>query len=50
LIDRAKKWCDETGTCGLILETEKTDNIGSKLYARCGFKYDGNHNYYYWWK
>lgn len=50
LIDQAKQWCDETGACGLMLETEKTNDIGNTLYPRCGFEYDGNHNYYYWWK
>lgn len=50
LIDRAKQWCDETGACGLMLETEKTNDIGNKLYPRCGFEYDGSHNYYHWWK
>jgi len=50
LIDRSKQWCDETGACGLMLETEKTNDIGNKLYPRCGFEYDGLHNYYYWWK
>lgn len=50
LIDRAKQWCNETGACGLMLETEKTNDIGNQLYPRCGFEYDGNHNYYYWWK
>ena len=50
LIDRSKQWCEETGACGLMLETEKTNDIGNKLYPRCGFEYDGNHNYYYWWK
>lgn len=50
LIDRAKQWCEETGACGLMLETEKTNDIGNKLYPRCGFAYDANHNYYYWWK
>jgi len=50
LIERAKKWCDETGACGLMLETEKTNDIGNTLYPRCGFEYDGLHNYYYWWR
>lgn len=50
LIDRSKKWCEETGACGLMLETEKTNDIGNSLYPRCGFEYDGQHNYYYWWK
>lgn len=50
LIDRSKQWCDETGACGLMLETEKTNLIGNNLYPKCGFQYDGAHNYYYWWK
>jgi GNAT superfamily N-acetyltransferase len=50
LIDRSKQWCLDTGACGLMLETEKTNDVGNKLYPRCGFEYDGGHNYYYWWK
>lgn len=50
LIDRSKQWCEETGACGLMLETEKTNDIGNSLYPRCGFAYDGLHNYYHWWK
>lgn len=50
LIDRSKLWCEETGACGLMLETEKTNDIGNALYPRCGFEYDGLHNYYQWWK
>ena len=50
LIDRSKKWNEETGGCGLMLETEKTNNIGNRLYPKCGFIYDGAHNYYHWWK
>lgn len=50
LIDRSKQWCEETGACGLMLETEKTNDIGNRLYPRCGFEYDAAHNYYHWWK
>jgi len=50
LIDRSKLWCEETGACGLMLETEKTNIIGNQLYPKCGFEYDGGHNYYHWWK
>lgn len=50
LIDRSKQWCEETGACGLMLETEKTNDIGNTLYPRCGFEFDGMHNYYHWWK
>lgn len=50
LIDRSKIWCEETNACGLMLETEKTNDIGNNLYPKCGFEYDGLHNYYHWWK
>jgi len=49
LIDRSKKWCTETDACGLLLETEKTNDIGNQLYPRCGFIKDELHNYYNWW-
>lgn len=50
LIDRSKQWATETGACGLMLETEKTNTIGNQLYPRCGFEYDAAHNYYHWWR
>lgn len=49
LIDQAKQWCEDTKACGLMLETEKTNDIGNALYPRCGFEHDDKHNYYYWW-
>lgn len=49
LIDRSKQWCVETNACGLLLETEKTNDIGNQLYPRCGFEYDAAHNYYNFW-
>ncbi|MNL56402.1 hypothetical protein D3C87_1798930 [compost metagenome] len=50
LIDRCKTLCYETGACGLLLETEKTNDIGNQLYPKCGFEVDEDHNYYNWWK
>jgi len=50
LIDRCKTFCTETKACGLLLETEKTNEIGNNLYPRCGFELDTHHNYYNWWK
>ncbi|MEC4113820.1 GNAT family N-acetyltransferase [Myroides pelagicus] len=50
LIQRSKEWCIETGACGLMLETEKTNDISNTLYPRCGFILDQGHNYYHWWK
>ncbi|WP_316817532.1 GNAT family N-acetyltransferase [Pedobacter nyackensis] len=50
LIDRCKLYCDETAACGLLLETEKTNDIGNNLYPKCEFELDKDHNYYNWWK
>lgn len=50
LIERCKTYCDETAACGLLLETEKTNDIGNRLYPKCGFELDEDHNYYNWWK
>lgn len=50
LIDKCKTLCYETGACGLLLETEKTNDIGNQLYPKCGFEIDEDHNYYNWWK
>lgn len=48
LIDRCKELCVETGACGLILETEKTNDIGQSLYPRAGFSVDEEHDFYSW--
>ncbi len=49
LIDRCKQYCNETGACGLLLETQKTNKIGNNLYPKCDFELDSEHNYYNWW-
>ena len=48
LIDEVKKLCKETKAHGIILETDKTNFVGNKLYPRTGFKLDTEHNYYAW--
>lgn len=48
LIDKAKELCKQTGACGLMLETAKTNTIGNTLYPRAGFVLDEDHNYYSW--
>lgn len=48
LIDKAKELCEQTGACGLILETAKTNDIGNNLYPKSGFELDTEHNYYSW--
>ncbi len=48
LIDRVKEFCRESGACGFMLETAKTNDIGNQLYQRMGMEVDKDHNYYSW--
>ncbi len=48
LIDRAKKLVRESQAFGMMLETEKTNDIGNKLYPRTGFKQNEIANFYEW--
>lgn len=48
LIDKAKEHAGQTGACGLILETAKTNKIGNSLYPKVGFVLDKDHNNYSW--
>lgn len=48
LIEKAKELCHESGACGLLLETAKSNAIGNNLYPRTGFVLDEDHNYYSW--
>lgn len=48
LIERAKTLCRETGACGMMLETEKSNGVGNRLYPKTGFVLDAGHNYYEW--
>ena len=50
LIDRAKQLCIETNSCGMMLETAKSNLIGNKLYPRTGFSLDEEHNFYGWYR
>lgn len=50
LIQQAKQLCIESASCGMILETAKTNDIGNKLYPSEGFQLDSDHNYYSWEK
>lgn len=47
LIDKAKDLCKQTGACGVLLETEKSNEIGNKLYPSTGFILEDN-NFYFW--
>jgi len=47
LITKAKELSQETKACGLLLETEKHNMIGNKLYPSVGFELEEN-NFYFW--
>ncbi len=48
LMDAAKDLCKTTNSCGMILETAKTNIIGNNLYPKTGFELDNEHHYYSW--
>jgi len=47
LIEQAKELCKDTNACGLMLETEKSNDIGNQLYPSVGFHLETN-NFYFW--
>lgn len=49
LIEQAKKLVVKTGACGFFLETEKSNDIGNKLYPAVGMKLNAGSNYYEWY-
>lgn len=48
LIETSKELCKRTNSCGLILETAKTNTVDIELYPKVGFSLDEDHNYYSW--
>lgn len=47
LINQAKDLCKKTNACGVLLETESTNDIGNNLYPATGFELEEN-NFYFW--
>ena len=47
LINQAKNLAKKTDACGVLLETETTNDIGNRLYPQEGFHLEEN-NYYFW--
>jgi len=47
LISRAKKLVTETKAHGLLLETERDNQVANQLYVSTGFQLEPN-NFYYW--
>lgn len=48
LIEKAKDLAKATNSAGLILETEKTNEVGNNLYSKTGFELNDDHNFYSW--
>ena len=48
LINKAKDLVKDTSACGMMLETDKTNNIGNNLYPSQGFKKNIVSNFYEW--
>ena len=48
LIERSKELVIESKACGMMLETEKSNDIGNKLYPSTGFKKNELSNFYEW--
>ena len=48
LIKEAKKLVLQSEACGMMLETEKSNKIGNKLYTSTGFKKNELCNFYEW--
>jgi len=48
LINEAKELCKQTNGCGVMLETEKNNDIGNNLYPATEFKLNTEHNFYEW--
>ncbi len=44
----AKDLCRKTKSCGLILETEKSNVEGNHLYPKTGFVLNSEYNHYSW--
>lgn len=50
LIDVAKQLTRESGAAGILLETEKTNEVGNYVYTSAGFVLYADTNYYWWQK
>ncbi len=47
LIEKAKLLSNQTRSAGILLETEKSNDIGNHLYPSVGFEKEEN-NFYFW--
>ncbi len=48
LIEKAKQLAIKTNAAGLLLETDKTNTVGNRLYPSTGFVMNETSNFYWW--
>ena len=48
LIEMAKQLAIKTNAAGLLLETDKTNAVGNRLYPSTGFVMNDSSNFYWW--
>ncbi|WBV54075.1 GNAT family N-acetyltransferase [Chryseobacterium gambrini] len=48
MIEASKELAKSTDAAGILLETGKSNDIGNKLYPRCGFEIYDEVNFYEW--
>ncbi len=48
LIEESKLVCQKSDACGILLETDKSNDIGNRLYPSCGFRIYEHANFYEW--
>ncbi len=48
LLERSKQLAIDTNAAAVILETEKSNDIGNQLYPSTGFTLEDDVNHYYW--
>lgn len=48
LIEQAKELARESQAAGLMLETDKSNQVGNQLYPRTGFVLNAGSNFYVW--
>jgi ribosomal protein S18 acetylase RimI-like enzyme len=48
LLDKSKQLAKDTNAAAVILETEKSNDIGNRLYPSTGFTLENDVNHYFW--
>jgi GNAT superfamily N-acetyltransferase len=48
LLEKSKELAEQTNAVAVILETEKSNDIGNQLYPRAGFQLEDDTYHYFW--